>query len=599
MSRMGRLLAVFRTLRGRLVLLICFATLPALLFTFYAASTERTAVLRRIEKDALLLAQLASREHAHQLDGARGSARAAGVDARPGGPRRTAGAARSSCPRCWPGFRSSPPSASLAPDGRLLCSAHPAPGALSFAGNVAFERALRSAGVEVGEYTVGPVVGRPVLHLALAVRAPGGAVRRVLFVGLDLQWLDQLARQAELPADYALLIVDRNGRVLGGSADVGAPAPGAPGDPALARVVDGGRTVLEVAGAGRRFLVAAPMRGVPDVSVVASLPTDCVYGEANRAFYRTVAALTLLTLLTIACVLFAAEVSVLRVLRVLSRAAQRFGAGDLGARAEVASGHGELTELTQAFNAMADALAARQREASESQGRLRALSHRLVVARESEAAAIARELHDELGQVLTAVKMDLAALHRECLPQAGEGAADALRARFAELDRRLEHAVGFVRRVSSDLRPPVLDRLGLAAALEGQVRELEQRTSLAVVLDLDPAVEPIEWLASITIFRIVREALTNVVRHAGATEVSIDLRATEAAHVLTIRDNGKGIGPWEAEDVRSLGIIGMQERCLLVGGTFEITGSPGGGTTIVVTIPRRGSSERDAAHPAG
>lgn len=593
---MGRLLAVFRTLRGRLVLLVCFATLPALLFTFYAASTERTAVLRRIEKEALLLAQLASREHAHQLEGARGLLQRLGRVLEP------AGAGDGACPEHLPALLAGFPQLTtigiLAPDGRLLCSAHPAPAALSFAGNAAFERALRSAEVEVGEYAVGPVVGRPVLHLARAVRAPAGAVRRVLFVGIDLQWLDQLARQAELPAEYALLIVDRNGRVLGGSADAAWPAQA--GGPALAKLLGGEGTVLEVAGAGRRFLVAAAMRGVPDVSVVASLPYERVAGEANRAFYRTVAGLTLLTLFTIACVLVAAEVSVLRVLRVLSRTAQRFGAGELGARAEVASGHGELTELILAFNAMADALAARQREATETQGRLRALSHRLVMARESEAAAIARELHDELGQVLTSVKVELAAIHREHLPQAGEGArAEALRARIAELNQRLDHAVGFVRRVSSDLRPPVLDRLGLAAALEGQVRELEQRTSLAIVLDVDPAVEPIEWLASITIFRIVREALTNVVRHAGATEVSIDLRATEAAHVLTVRDNGKGIGPWEAEDARSLGILGMQERSLLVGGTFEITGAPGGGTTIVVTIPRRSSGERDAAHPAG
>jgi signal transduction histidine kinase len=81
--------------------------------------------------------------------------------------------------------------------------------------------------------------------------------------------------------------------------------------------------------------------------------------------------------------------------------------------------------------------------------------------------------------------------------------------------------------------------------------------------------------------------------------VSIDLRATPAAHVLTIRDDGKGIGPWEVEDARSLGILGMQERCLLAGGTFEISGTPGGGTTIVVTIQRRSQGEPDAANPAG
>lgn len=595
---MGRLLAVFRTLRGRLVLLVCFATLPALLFTFYAASAERTAVLRRIEKEAALLAQLASREHAHQLEGAKELLRrlAGMLGAAPRGP------GDAGCPELLPALLAGYPQLTtigiLSLDGRLLCSAHPAPPGLDFFGNAAFQRALGSTEAEVGEYTVGPVVGRPVLHLAYAARAPGGAPRRVLFVGLDLRWLDQLSHQAALPPEYALLIVDRAGRVLGRSATEAWPAQAA-GDAGLARVVAGASAVLEVPGAGQRFLVAAPMPGAPGVAVVASLPYERVHGEANRAFFRTVAGLTLLTVFTIACALLAAEVTVLRVLRSLSRTARRFGAGELGARAEVPTGHGELTDLTLAFNAMAGALAARQREALEVQGRLRALSHRLVLAREAEAAAIARELHDELGQVLTSVKVDLAALQRAHSPPAEGAGGGALRASVAELSQRLDDAVAFVRRISSELRPPALDRLGLAAALEGMAREFEQRTRLAVVLDIDPSVEPIDGLASITVYRIVREALTNVVRHAGATAVSIDLRATATALVLTIRDDGKGIGPWEVEDARSLGILGMQERCALAGGTFEISGTPGGGTTIVVTIQARSQGEPDAANPAG
>ncbi len=587
------------TLRGRLVLLVCFATLPALLFTFYAASAERGAVLQRIEKEALLLAQLASREHAYQLEGARSLLVKLGLALEAGG----SPSGDAPCPEFLPALLAGYPQFTtigvLSVDGRLLCSAHPAPPGLSFAGNVAFERALRSREVEVGEYTMGPVVHRPVLHMARAVRGPDGAPRLVVFVGLDLEWLDQLGRQAALPPEYALLITDRTGRVLGRSAGVSWPPQDQAGDPGLARVVERGPATLEVRGLGRRFLVAAPMRGTPDVSVVASLPYGRVYGEANRAFYRTVAGLTLLTALTIACALLAAEISVLRVLRLLSRAARRFGAGDLAARAEAPPGRGELTELTVAFNAMADALAARQREAGETQERLRALSHRLAVAREAEAGRIARELHDELGQVLTSVKMDLATLQRARLPSAGgEPAAEALRATVAQLNRHLDDAVGFVRRVASDLRPPVLDRLGLAAALEELAREVEARSGLAVVLDVDRIEEPLPWLHSITVFRVVQEALTNVVRHAGATTVSIDLRGSEAAYVLTVRDDGTGIGREAGQAPRSLGITGMRERALLVGGTFDVSGEPGRGTTIVLRIPRQGPTESDAALPA-
>ncbi len=598
---MTRLAAVFRTLRGRLVLLVCFATLPALLFTFYVASNERAAVLRRIESDARLLAQLASREHAYQFEGAtrllhdlvRVLAEPGAMDA-PGG-----------CPAYLPALLAGYPQFTtigiLSPDGALLCTAHPAPRPLSFAQNAAFRRALASSHVEAGDYTVGPVVGRPVLHLAYALRDASGAPRWVLFVGLDLQWLDTIVREAKVPPGYALLIADQGGRVLGRSAGATWPARDPAADAALAAVVkSSGAAVVDVPGAGRRFLVATPMRGIQGVSVVASLPYERVHGEANRAFYRIAAGLVLLTAFTIACALFAAELSVLRVLRMISRTARRFGEGDLTARANVPPGRGELTDLARAFNGMAQALAARQREAVEVQEQLRALSHRLVVAREAEAARIARELHDELGQVLTSVKVELATLE---LGSAAPGAArpdpGALRARVADLKRRIDDAVGFVRRLSADLRPPVLDRLGLAAALEAHAREVEARTRLAVVLDVEGVEEPVDALASITLFRIAREALTNVVRHAEATEVSIDLRGTDEAYVLTIHDDGKGIGPGDAEDVRALGVLGMKERCALAGGTLALSGAPGRGTTLVATIPRRRVDGSDAAHPAG
>ncbi|HET7754523.1 MAG TPA: ATP-binding protein [Anaeromyxobacteraceae bacterium] len=583
---MRRALAVFKTLRGRLVLLVCFATLPALLFTFYVASNERAAVLQRIEREARLLAHLASREHAHQLEGAKTLLhRLAGVLA----DEPAIGRADARCPAFFPPLLAGYPQFTtigiLSVRGDLLCSAHPAPAALSFAENSAFRRALESAEVEVGNYTVGPVVHRPVLHLAYAVRDAAGSPLLVVFVGLDLDWIDHAVQGAELPPEYALMVVDRQGRVLGRSQRASWPPEPAPENADLARLATATRpVVLDVPGSGRRFLVGAPI-GSDGVSVVASLPLERVYGEANRVVYRTAAALTLLTILTIGCVLFAAEISILRVLRVLSRTARRFGEGDLATRADVPSAHGELADLTRAFNAMADALAARQRE--------------LAVAKETEAGRIARELHDELGQVLTSIKLDVAALQRApaLVPATAVAPAEAPGAALAEINRRIDDAVGAVRRISADLRPPVLDRLGLTAALQAQVRDFEQRTRLAIVLDVEVD-EPVDWLAGIAIYRIVNEALTNVVRHADATEVSVDLRQSDGAYVLEVNDDGRGIAAAEADAAGSLGIAGMKERCLLLGGAFSISGRPGGGTTIVVSIPLHAQSAPDAAHPA-
>ena len=593
---MSDVAAVFRTLRGHLVLLVCFATLPALLFTFYAAGEERAAALRRIEKEALLLAQLASREHAHQLEGAQALLhRLAALEAE------APAEARYGCPDFFAPLLAGYPQFTtigiLSNDGDLLCSAHPAPAAVTFAKNAAFQRALGSTATEVGEYTVGPVVPRPVLHVAYAVRDAAGAPREVVFVGLDLAWLDQLVAQADLPNDWALLISDQEGEVLGRSQGASWPAGRAFGSTELRLAVrDGKPATVEVPGAGRLFVLAVPMRGVPGVSVVATLPYAHVGAEANRAFYRTVAALGVLTLVTIACALFAAEISVLRVLRALARTARRLGEGDLAVRADASSSQGELADLTRSFNTMADALAARQREAEGIQERLRALSHNLAIAKETEAGRIARELHDELGQILTSVKMDVAALPRR-FGIGGTSADGAVRAAAAEINQRLDEAVASIRRISADLRPPVLDRLGLAAALQAQVRELEQRTGLAIVLDVGVE-EPVDWLVAVTLYRIAGEALTNVVRHAGAESVSIDLREDAGGYALEVRDDGRGITHAEAEGARAVGIAGMRERCLLVGGRFEISGLVGGGTSVLVTIPRPAKAVTYAAHLA-
>lgn len=592
---MSRLHGVVGTLRGRLVLLVCFATLPALLFTFYAASGERTAVLLRTEKDAKLLGEVASREHTNLLEGTKDLlTRLADTLAQTPG---------DACPVWLPNLLAGYPTFStigvVAPDGALSCSARPAAGAVNMRDNAAFVRALASRESEVGDYTIGPVIGRPVLHVARAIHAPDGAIRGVVFAGIDLRWLTQLAEQAGLPPEYALLIADQAGHVLAHSGAVRAPGEDAGVViPGLAEVATThGKAVLDVAGVGRRFFVATPLPGIRTVTVVVGLPYDRIYGEANRAFYRTAIGLGLLTLLTIAGALLAAETSVLRVLRSLTRTARRFGAGDLGARADVPAAHGELTELTGAFNAMAEALASRQREAGETQRRLRALSHGLVVAREAEAGRIARELHDELGQVLTSVKIELAGLCRKCEVAGGSDAGGA-QAGAGELSRRLDDAVDFVRRVSSELRPPVLDRLGLAAALEWQVRELEARTGLAVVLEITGVDEPIDDMASITLFRIAQEALTNVARHADATEIWVELRATDGELALVVRDDGKGIEPRTAEDAGSLGVLGMKERALLANGRLEIRGEPGAGTTVVVTLPRVEPKESSRADPA-
>ncbi|MCC7177511.1 MAG: HAMP domain-containing protein [Acidobacteria bacterium] len=586
---------VFLTLRGRLILLVCFTAVPSLLFIFFAAARERASALELMETEARHLGSLASREHAHQLNGGRNLLlRLASVLPCEGAERAKASVCPDYLPALLSGFPQFANIGLAATGGEIACSAAPIARPASLKANTAFHRALESRDVETGTYAVG-FVGRPVLHLAHAIRGADGAACGVAFVAVELGWLDQLAEQADLPADYSLIITDRTGHVLarsGAAHDAPLDVDGAP--PLLAPALGRPRgAVLEVGSPpASQYFVATPMEGTPGVFVVAGLPYQRVREAANRAFYRTLLALALVTMFAIASAVVAAEFSVLRALRALTRAVRRFGAGDLSARAPLPGSHGELRELALSFSAMADALSARQREAREAQERLRALSHRLQEAREEEAGRIARELHDELGQVLTGLKMELTTVWRTFARGASAGTGDSVMAGMGE---QIDRAIDAVRRLSSELRPPVLDRLGLAAAVDWLVRDRESKSGLAIVLNLHDLREPIHPQVSITLFRIVQEALTNVIRHARATEVAIDLTGHDTTLSLSIHDNGIGLDPSVAEGPHSLGILGMRERVRLVGGTFRIDGGPGRGTTITVEVPR----EPPRATPAG
>ncbi len=587
-SAVGPLAALFLSLRGRLILLVCFATVPALVFIFFVAGRERAAAIERVETEARQLGAFASREHFHQLEGARDLLRRLEEPLSCG--------RSTDCPDYLGALLDGLPQFAnigvAGTDGSLQCSAVGPTHPFDMRSNPAFVRALESRNAEVGAYVIGPIVGRPVLHVALAIRDGEGRPCRVAFVAVDLRWLDRLSQQTKLPPGYSLLITDRDGHVLAHSGDVPAANDDAP--PTLANIDEllqahGGVAIELGPAAEKRLAVATPMDGVPGIYAVVGLPYDEVQSAASGAFYRTVIGLILLTIFTITVAILAAEVSILRTLRSLSAAARNLGKGDLAVRAPLPRGEGELHDLASSFNSMADALAARHREALATQGRLRALSHRLQVARDTEAGRIARELHDELGQVLTSLTMDLKRLPRMCTSAGENDCAARLGKSVDDLLERIEGSIAFVRGLASELRPTVLDRLGIAAALQWLTSNVESQSGMAVFLDISGLEEPCDNLVSTTLFRVAQEALTNVVRHAKATEVRVDLVQTGDELVLTVHDNGVGIDPGLTEGVQSLGLFGMRERAHLLGGTCSIDGGPGRGTTVIARLPRRPS----------
>jgi PAS domain S-box-containing protein len=221
-----------------------------------------------------------------------------------------------------------------------------------------------------------------------------------------------------------------------------------------------------------------------------------------------------------------------------------------------------------------------QRELAQAREDLRELSVASRTAREQENSRISRELHDELGQNLTSLKMDLAWLETNT-PRDDE----KVRRTLAAMRSVLDSTVAATRRISADLRPLMLDDLGLAAALEWLVEETSRRHGFAVDLQVDERSANIAEPLASQLFRIVQESLTNVGRHAAARNVLVRVRALGPEIHLDVHDDGRGIAPEDLRKKGSFGLVGIRERAYTLAGSVEIRGEPGRGTAIHARLP--------------
>lgn len=222
----------------------------------------------------------------------------------------------------------------------------------------------------------------------------------------------------------------------------------------------------------------------------------------------------------------------------------------------------------------------------DSQSRLQELTGFLQNVREEERTRIARELHDELGQALTSLRIDLGWL-RGKFQNSGEATVDRVSGAYALVERTIEA----LRRISEGLRPGMLDVLGLAATVEHHVNQFEERSGIACSLAMNREEFKIDGELATSIFRLIQEALTNVLRHAAASHVSIFINDDAGNIRVCIEDDGQGFQPNQGK--KTFGLLGMQERVKMLDGKIEITSQPGQGSRIFATFPYRDTQEND------
>ena len=233
-----------------------------------------------------------------------------------------------------------------------------------------------------------------------------------------------------------------------------------------------------------------------------------------------------------------------------------------------------------------------ERQLRESQSQLRALLASQNDAREDERTRVARELHDVLGQLLTGMSMDISWLERRVQRIADEELRNALSRKLSQTAELTGLMLVSVRKISRQLRSGLLTNLGLGAAIQHEARQFAQRTGIACEITTMDDVSTLPGDHAIHVFRIFQETLTNVARHSHATQVWVAMARDNGRLSLTVTDNGCGISEEALTGNGSLGLLGMSERAKMLGGSVEITGHPGEGTRVVLTIPCKPQQHR-------
>jgi signal transduction histidine kinase len=580
------------SLKTRLYLLVLVAFIPVAVLIFYIAEEQKAVETREILQQTMALAQSAADEENQQLESTR-NLLVAVTDAflmAADQPQKLsdllAGLLKQSKGYADFGL--------VDPGGRLIAGAGVDRTSRDYSTHTWFATCLQSGDLAMGPYRGEHIAGQPVLYIALPALDNRRQIKAVAFAALNLDRMNRVVFKelAELPKNSRLTLLDEGGGMLRYDVDDGQWSVPQNFNPQLdSRIFaapSGTLSAIDEQGVNRIYAFASLASTFRNsrVGVVLEIPRALALAGSKRIFTRNVALLVVSALMAVLSIWWAGDVFILRRGQAMVRVSRQLAKGDLQARIGKIGVRDELSHLAGVFDEMAASLQLRiEREQQalvsleQSREQLRKLAAYEQEVREQERIRIAREIHDQFGQSLTILKMDLSWLNKQ-LADRMPGAEQKMAAMAEVINTALKN----LHQVTAELRPVILDDFGLAAAIEWQIEEFSSRSGIHCHMEKTGFEPDLPKEQATALFRIFQETLTNIMRHAQADEVQVRLEEHNGELVLQVRDNGRGITEAEINDPKSFGLLGMRERLHVWNGQITFEGQPGLGTCVCARL---------------
>jgi signal transduction histidine kinase len=581
------------SLRTRLYLLVLAAFIPVCALIFYTAEEQKRIEVRAILNNAVHFANSAANEEHQQLEAIHNLLSALSeflllTDAQ-------SDKERSFFTNLLKQSKGYVDLGALSPDGQLLSSARGISPVNGPKQPEWFVRCLKEKQFIMGKYKVEFITHEPVLYFALPVLDKHNQMVAVVFAAINLNWINQSIYKsfAELPQGSTLIQIDDSGGILTYDPHFHIWTEPVKFDQSIVQWIlkkeTGVKKSIGDDGVSRIYAftsVPSPLKARL-LYIALEIPQKIAFAASERVFIRNIILIGFFAVLAVVMVWWASDVLVLRRINTIVQASQKLAEGDLATRIGLIRGSDELSHLARVFNDMAAVLELREvrdQEAKEalrrSRKQLRDLASYLQDVREQERTRIAREIHDDFGQSLTILKMDLSWLKKHMV-QEHLPVQNKIDSMFKVIDASLQT----LHTVSSELRPVILDDFGLESAIEWQAEEFQNRTGVRCRVDSNVGNLDLAKEQSTAVFRIFQETLTNIMRHSGATEVDVRLEVNEDTLILVVTDNGRGITEAEINNSKSFGLLGIRERLFPWNGQVDFIGHPNKGTRVIVRVP--------------